>query len=85
LDQVSWHHLELDVRDATVTVRELGSSNGTFRPAATAPQPDTADAAEAADATADPALGPEPVILAAGDRLLLAHPTALVLTLEALR
>ena len=88
LDRVSWHHLELDVRDATVTVRELGSSNGTFRPAATAPQPDRADAADtadAADATADPALGPEPVILAAGDRLLLAHPTALVLTLEALR
>lgn len=75
LDQVSWHHLELDVRDATVSVRELGSSNGTSL---------------ALDAGADPAevataLGPEPVQLAAGDRLHLAHPTALVLTLEALR
>jgi|GEM_PF-2747745 len=29
LDQVSWHHLELDVQEARVIVFELGSSNGT--------------------------------------------------------
>lgn len=29
LDQVSWHHLELDVQEGRVTAFDLGSSNGT--------------------------------------------------------
>ncbi len=38
LDQVSWHHLELDVQEGQVIVFELGSSNGTRHGALALPE-----------------------------------------------
>ncbi len=38
LDQVSWHHLELDVQEGRVIVFELGSSNGTRHGEAALPE-----------------------------------------------
>lgn len=67
LDQVSWQHLELDVKEGEVTLLELESSNGTF------------------DATGARIAPRRPWRWEPRTYITLAQPTAIVLTLEALR
>jgi hypothetical protein len=75
LDQISWHHLELDVRESEVLVTELGSTNGSrFEPLASA-----------SDAPPTPLTPRQPVRWTPRASLALASPTAITLTLEPLR
>lgn len=70
LAEASWHHLELEVTEAGVLVTDLGSKNGTRLETRSDTTP----------------LAPNtPTPLSVGDTLHLAEPTALSLTLEALR
>lgn len=75
LDQISWQHLELDVRESEVLVTELGSTNGSrFE-----------SLAAASDAPATPLTPRQPVRWTPRATLALASPTAITLTLEPLR
>ena len=75
LDQISWQHLELDVRESEVLVTELGSTNGSrFE-----------STAAASDAPPTPLTPRQPVRWTPRATLALASPTAITLTLEPLR
>ena len=78
LDQISWHHLELDVRESEVLVTELGSTNGSRFEAA----PAGSDGCDAPPTLLTPR---QPVRWTPRASLALASPTAITLTLEPLR
>lgn len=70
LAEASWHHLELEVTEGGVFVTDLGSKNGTRLETRSDTVPLTPNT---------------PTPLSVGDTLHLAEPTAISLTLEALR
>lgn len=70
LAEASWHHLELEVTEGGVLVTDLGSKNGTRLETRS-------------DTT--PLIPNTPTPLSVGDTLHIAEPTAISLTLEALR